>query len=98
MSASDGLQSDRIARVSTRVVVVPLPRAVAWSNVQVTEREFLFVWLTTESGVEGMGFTVGSRFAGGASVSRPVVHEVLTPIMIGRDPAEIERLWEEMYF
>jgi L-alanine-DL-glutamate epimerase-like enolase superfamily enzyme len=91
-------QRDRIAHVTTRVIAVPLPRPVAWSNVRVSEREFLFVWLTTENGVEGMGFSVGSRFRGGAAVIRSVVDEVLTPILVGRDPAEIERLWEEMYF
>jgi L-alanine-DL-glutamate epimerase-like enolase superfamily enzyme len=89
---------DAIAEVRTAVVVVPLPRPVAWSNVRVTEREFLFTWVRTEGGAEGMGFTVGSRFPGGAYVLRSVVDEVLRPVLVGRDPLEIERLWEEMYF
>jgi L-alanine-DL-glutamate epimerase-like enolase superfamily enzyme len=89
---------DRIAQVTTKVVVVPLPQPVAWSNVRVDEREFLFVWLTTENGFEGMGFSVGSRFPGGARVIKSVVDEVLTPVLLGRDSAEIELLWEEMYF
>jgi L-alanine-DL-glutamate epimerase-like enolase superfamily enzyme len=87
-----------ITEVRTSVVVVPLPRPVAWSNVRVTEREFLFVWVRTESGAEGMGFTVGSRFPGGARVIRAVVDEVLQPVLVGRDALAIERLWEDMYF
>lgn len=80
------------------MVVVPLPRPVAWSNVRVSEREFVFVWVRTESGAEGMGFTVGSRFRGGGRVIQAVVENVLEPVLGGRDPQEIERLWEEMYF
>jgi D-arabinonate dehydratase len=92
------VNTERIVDIETRIVVVPLPRPVAWSNVRVTHREFLFVWLRTEGGAEGMGFTVGSRFPGGARVIRAVVDEVLRPVLAGSDPAEIERLWEECYF
>ena len=89
---------DRITDIETRVVVVPLPKPVAWSNVRVTEREFVFVWIRAESGAEGMGFTVGSRFPGGARVIHTVIDAVLRPVLLGRDAAEIERLWEDMYF
>jgi L-alanine-DL-glutamate epimerase-like enolase superfamily enzyme len=88
---------DQIVGVTSRIVVVPLPRPVAWSNVRVTEREFLFVWIQTASGVEGMGFTVGSRFAGGARVIQSVLDNVLAPVLQGRDALEIERLWEDTY-
>ena len=89
---------DRIVDVRTALAVVPLPRPVAWSNVQVTEREFVFVWVDTESGVEGLGFTVGSRFPGGALPIQSIIDHVLKPVLIGRDATEIERLWEDMYF
>jgi L-alanine-DL-glutamate epimerase-like enolase superfamily enzyme len=88
----------RIEDVSTAVVVVPLPRPVAWSNVQVAEREFLFVWVRDSEGREGMGFTVGSRFRGGALVIESLVDNVLRPILVSRDPSQIELLWEQMYF
>ena len=65
---------------------------------RLTEREFLFVWIRAESGAEGMGFTVGSRFTGGARVLQSVVENVLAPVLEGEDPTGIERLWEEMYF
>jgi L-alanine-DL-glutamate epimerase-like enolase superfamily enzyme len=88
---------DQIVEVTSRIVVVPLPRPVAWSNVRVTEREFLFVWIRTAGGVEGVGFTVGSRFAGGARVIQSVLDNVLAPVLQGRDALEIERLWEDTY-
>jgi L-alanine-DL-glutamate epimerase-like enolase superfamily enzyme len=90
--------ADLIRAVRTSVVVLPLPKPVAWANARLSEREYLFVWITTESGAEGMGFTLGSRFQGGARVLEAVVENVLTPILHGRDASEIERLWEDMYF
>jgi L-alanine-DL-glutamate epimerase-like enolase superfamily enzyme len=89
---------DRIAEVRTTSVAVPLPRPVAWTNVRLSEREFLFTWVVTESGAEGMGFTVGPRFPGGVRPIGSVIEHLLSPVLIGADAAEIERLWEEMYF
>ena len=38
---------DVIADIETRIVVVPLPRPIAWSNVRVSEREVSAVALDT---------------------------------------------------
>jgi L-alanine-DL-glutamate epimerase-like enolase superfamily enzyme len=91
------MKMDQIVEVRTKCVSVPLPRPVAWSNVRLTAREFLFVWVVTEAGNEGMGFTVGPRFPGGVRPIESVVEHVLSPALVGGDPAEIERLWEDMY-
>ena len=89
---------DRIERVEVKIVSVPLPAPVAWSNVKVTEREYVLVWIRTADGGEGLGFTVGSRFRGGATVIRSAIENALSPVIVGRDPAEIERLLEDMAF
>ena len=90
--------ADRIERIEVRIVSVPLPTPVAWSNVQVSEREYVLVWIHTADGGSGLGFTVGSRFRGGAAVIRAAIESALSPVILGRDPAEIERLWEDMAF
>ena len=90
--------ADRIERIEVKIVSVPLPVPVAWSNVQVSEREYALVWIRTADGGTGFGFTVGSRFRGGAAVIRSAIVEALSPVLLGRDPSEIERLWEEMAF
>lgn len=90
--------ADRIERIEARIVSVPLPTPVAWSNVQVSEREYVLVWVHTAGGGSGLGFTVGSRFRGGAAVIRAAIENALSPVILGRDPAEIERLWEDMAF
>jgi L-alanine-DL-glutamate epimerase-like enolase superfamily enzyme len=87
-----------IAGVRSTVVSVPLPRPVAWSNVRLSTREYVLVWIDTTDGGTGLGFTVGSRFEGGAKIIQSVITNALEPILIGRDPVEIEALWEEMSF
>lgn len=88
----------RISSVECRVVCVPLPRPVAWANVSVDAREYLIVTIETAGGTQGTGFTLGSRFMGGARVIRSVVDEVFAPLLLGRDVFEVEALWEEMSF
>ena len=90
--------ADRIERIEARIVSVPLPAPVAWSNVKVSEREYVLVWIRTADGGTGLGFTVGSRFRGGAAVIRSAIENALSPVIVGRDPTEIERLWEQMSF
>jgi len=93
-----GSAVSKITAVRSAMVSVPLPRPVAWSNVQVDRREYVFVWVEDSSGESGVGFTVGSRFARGAAPIKVIVDEVLTPILVGRDPTDIEALWEQMSF
>jgi L-alanine-DL-glutamate epimerase-like enolase superfamily enzyme len=45
-----------------------------------------------------MGFCVGPRFPGGIRPIQSIVEHVLRPALIGRDAAEIEAIWEDMYF
>src|SRR5690242_7807496 len=87
-----------IAAVRSAVVSVPLPRPVAWSNVRISARDYVLVWIDTVDGDTGLGFTVGSRFEGGATIIQSVVDHALAPVLAGRDANEIEALWEEMSF
>ena len=90
--------ADVITQVRATVVSVPLPRPVAWSNVRITSREYLLVWVESAGGHEGMGFTVGSRFDNGGSFLKAAVTDLLAPVVVGRETAEIERIWEDMAF
>ena len=89
---------DRIESVEVRIMSVPLPRPVAWANVKVEAREYVLVWIHSADGITGLGYTVGSRFDGGAKTIRSVITDGLLPLLIGKDPSEIERLWEDMSF
>lgn len=80
------------------MVSVPLPRPVAFSNVRLESREYVLVWVAASDGQQGFGFTLGSRFDNGGKFIQAAVDDLLAPLLIGRDPSEIERIWEEMAF
>jgi L-alanine-DL-glutamate epimerase-like enolase superfamily enzyme len=87
-----------VTGVRTAVVSIPLPRPVSWSNVTVLSREYVLVWVDADDGQTGFGFTVGSRFEHGGSYISSAVTDLLAPIVVGREAAEIERIWEDMAF
>jgi L-alanine-DL-glutamate epimerase-like enolase superfamily enzyme len=87
-----------VSNVRTAVVSVPLPRPVAWSNVSVSSREYVLVWIDSDDGHTGFGFAVGSRFDNGGTYINSAVTDLLAPLLIGREACEIERIWEDMTF
>jgi L-alanine-DL-glutamate epimerase-like enolase superfamily enzyme len=96
--ATAALPRALITGVRTAVVSVPLPRPVAWSNVTVSSREYVLVWIDADDGQTGFGFAVGSRFDNGGSYINAAVTDLLAPLLIGRQAGDIERLWEDMAF
>ena len=56
------------------------------------------MWIRADDGAEGFGFTVGSRFKGGAWIIAEALEQGLTPLLVGRDAQQITALWESMYF
>ena len=51
--------------------------------------------VTTDSGTEGIGFCYGGHKAG--SVVTIAVRELLREVVVGRDPHQVEAIWEAMY-
>ena len=56
---------------------------------------FLFVKLTTDSGVEGIGEIFGLPFSG--LIAAAMTEDVCERMVIGTDPFKIERLWRIVY-
>lgn len=50
--------------------------------------------IRTDEGVSGTGEAIARL---GPGVTGSVVHEILAPVLLGRDPRHIEGLWEDMY-
>jgi L-alanine-DL-glutamate epimerase-like enolase superfamily enzyme len=98
LEALSALAAGVITAVRASVVSVPLPRPVAWSNVRVTSREYVLVWVEAADGQEGFGYTLGSRFDNGGKFIKAAVTDLVAPIIVGREPSEIERIWEDMAF
>ncbi|MHC4403071.1 MAG: mandelate racemase/muconate lactonizing enzyme family protein, partial [Planctomycetota bacterium] len=63
-----------------------------YSQLEVTSRSSLLVEVVGESGASGWGECYGP-----AEVSQAAVTSCYAPLLLGRDPTEIEVLWHEMW-
>lgn len=77
----------RIAALKTFVVGNPPPGFGG--------RYFVFLKLTTEDGIEGIGEVYGASF--GPHVVTRMIEDVCDRHVIGTDPFRIERLWRDVY-
>ena len=85
----------KITKLEARAVTVPLTSPTSLSSRLVTERHYGLVTVETDAGARGIGFCyVGNR---GGRLFTVAVNELLAATVLGRDPAEVEALWAEMY-
>jgi L-talarate/galactarate dehydratase len=90
---------DRISLVTLSSVTLPLPTGISDAKVltgrqrPMTEVAFLFAEITTEAGLEGVGFSYSKRAGGPAQFAH--AREV-APDLIGEDPSDIGRLWTKL--
>ncbi|MGB9955065.1 mandelate racemase/muconate lactonizing enzyme family protein (plasmid) [Haloferax prahovense] len=84
----------QIESVDSFAVRIPLDSDVSFSNRTLEERDHAIVRITTDDGVEGTGFTLGYD---SAEIIADAVERLLTPILLGEDPNDTERLWREMF-
>ncbi len=92
-AAEDGLS--KIISVSVAAARVPLDRVTYFSNRAVSHRDYGLVKIRADSGAEGIGFCyVGTR---GGELLPLAVAKLLAPVLIGRDPLDVEALWSELY-
>ena len=85
----------KITSVSVTAARVPLSQVTYFSNRAVTHRDYGLVKIASDSGAEGIGFCyVGTR---GGELLPLAVTKLLAPLLIGRDPLDVEALWSELY-
>ena len=83
-----------ITEVEAFAISIPLDEPVAFATRVVEERDHAIVYVRTDNGTEGLGYTLGY---GGATVIASAVKDVLAPMVVGEDPRDTERLWREMF-
>lgn len=80
----------KITDVNAYVVNPPLPEYGSSS-----EREWTFVQIDTDEGITGWG--EATNYPGGGSFLSAQAVLMQKDVLIGEDPADIERLWHKMY-
>lgn len=83
-----------IEEIESFAVSIPLDEPVAFATRVVEERDTAVVYIRTDDGIEGVGYSLGY---GGADVIAQAVESVLAPMIEGEDPHDTERLWREMF-
>lgn len=84
-----------ITDLRTVTVRVPVERPTAISTRQLAAREYILVWIDTDAGHTGVGYTYAGTVGGQAVYT--LVQNTLRPLLLGQDPRLIERHWAAMY-
>lgn len=91
--------TDRVRSVTLSHVKLPLQAPISDAKVltgrqkPLTEVAILFAEITSESGLQGVGFTYSKR-AGGPGLFAHA--EEVAPNLIGEDPNDIARIWDKL--
>lgn len=85
----------RIRDVRTIPVEVALPQPVYDANYRMATKPALLVEVETEDGLVGLG--EAAHFGGPLRSTQVVIEGELREQLLGEDPREIERLWEQMH-
>lgn len=89
------MSSSRIRSVEARTIRVPLDHPISFATRRVLYRDYGLVRVTTEDGVQGIGFCYGGSDAG--LLVAAAVRSLFAPMLIGEDATRVEGLWEQMY-
>ena len=85
----------KITDLRTVAVRVPVERPTAIATRQLAAREYILVWIDTDTGHTGIGYTYAGTVGGQAVYD--LLKDALRPLLIGQDPQLIERHWAAMY-
>jgi L-alanine-DL-glutamate epimerase-like enolase superfamily enzyme len=83
--------SDRIREVRVDTITLPLPRPLRLGPMEVREREYAAVTVTTEEGLAGRSYCLTRNAPVAALVQR-----LVEPHVVGRDAEPVERIWDDV--
>src|SRR5437899_4297334 len=81
----------KITDLRTVAVRVPVERPTAIATRQLGAREYILVWIDTDDGHTGIGYTYAGTVGGQAVYD--LAKEALRPLLLGKDPWLIEGDW-----
>lgn len=80
----------KIERIDSYYLECPIDEPFGWSQGWTNQRTALICKLTTEDGLVGWG-------EGGGLPSQTVIHELFAPQLLKANPADINRLWHQLF-
>jgi L-alanine-DL-glutamate epimerase-like enolase superfamily enzyme len=86
---------DPITGIRTQLLALPWPEPPTFAVNVPAHQEFLVTEVETRSGLVGMGYL--QPLAGGLRTLQCCIHEMLKPLLVGEDPADVEGLWDRMW-
>jgi D-arabinonate dehydratase len=89
----------KITTLETYSLSAPLPQVVRTSTHAISQVSEVIVKLTTDAGHVGIGEAHGPFLFQGAEGLRTVnaILKTITPLVVGRDPFDAERIWQELF-
>src|SRR5262249_16003576 len=85
----------KIKDVRSLVLSAPLEPPLGYSQAWIRARTAHVVQVETDDGIVGLGEAFGG---GGVAVANAaIVQHVLRPLLVGRNPLDVEVLWHAMY-
>jgi L-alanine-DL-glutamate epimerase-like enolase superfamily enzyme len=86
----------RIKSVDTALYQIPRRSGLANANTPIESTSLLIARITTDQGLEGVGWTY-SHGSGGGRAMKTAIDALFAQKLVGEDPADIERLWETLW-
>src|SRR5262245_8801443 len=90
----------KVTGLDTSLISAPLTQAVSTSTHRITRVSEVVVKLTTDAGLVGIGEAHGPfLFQQGPDGLRSVsdILKAITPLVVGQDPFDTERIWQELF-
>ncbi len=84
----------KIKQITCRMLQGTLERPIQFGIGAFPTFSATLVEITTDDGLRGIGECIVRK---APSVTKTVVEQLLTPVLVGRDPRDIEGLWDEMF-
>ena len=85
----------KVTALTAATLVIPLRNVTSFATRTVRERHYTLVKVTTESGIEGLGFCYCGNAAGWLVTG--AVRDLLAGHVVGRDAHDTEAIWDAMY-
>lgn len=85
----------KVTKIEVIPVAMDLPEPLRWGLFAIAKRGACLLRLQTDEGISGIGECGFSAEA--APMIEPVVRILLAPLVMGRDPFDVEAIWEAMY-